>query len=200
LLIFDEVKTGITAGWAGASGVLGVQPDLVTLAKSIGGGLPIGAFGGKAEYMDQITQGRVLHLGTYNGNPLCMAAAKAVLAEICTKEATRQCIDRNEQLLEACDEIIARAGLEAHTVQMGAKGCITWSSQPVRNYRDYKATNFDLAFAQWIHGINRGILLPPGLDEQWLISVLHTEADAMRYASVFEEFVDELTASARPRG
>src|SRR3954447_3205773 len=194
LLIFDEVKTGITAGWAGASGVLGVQPDLVTLAKSIGGGLPIGAFGGKAEYMDQITQGRVLHLGTYNGNPLCMAAAKAVLAEICTKEATRQCIDRNAQLLEACDQIIARASLEAHTVQMGAKGCITWSSQRVRNYRDYKATNFDLAFAQWIHGINRGILLPPGLDEQWLISIMHTEADAMRYSTVFEEFVAELVS------
>ena len=53
---------------------------------------------------------------------------------------------------------------------------------PVRNYRDYKATDFDLAFAQWIHGINRGVLLPPGLDEQWLISVMHDEDDAMRYA------------------
>lgn len=193
LLIFDEVKTGITAGWGGATGTLGVQPDLVALAKSIGGGLPLGAFGGKAEYMDQITQGRVLHLGTYNGNPLCMAAAKAVLAEICTPEATQRCIERNHQLLAECDRIIAAAGVEAHTVQFGAKGCITWAAEPIRNYRDYKATNFDLAFAQWIHGINRGILLPPGLDEQWLISVMHTEADAMRYAAVFGEFVDELT-------
>ena len=194
LLIFDEVKTGITAGWGGATGALGVLPDLVALAKSIGGGLPLGAFGGKREYMDQITQGRVLHLGTYNGNPLCMAAAKAVLDEVCTPEATQICIDKNERLLEACDGIIARAGLTAHTVQMGAKGCITWAAEPIRNYRDYKATDFDLAFAQWIHGINRGILLPPGLDEQWLISVMHTDADAMRYATVFEEFVDELTA------
>ena len=194
LLIFDEVKTGITAGWGGATGALGVLPDLVALAKSIGGGLPLGAFGGKAEYMDQITQGRVLHLGTYNGNPLCMAAAKAVLSDICTPQATQGCIDRNQELLTACDEIIRSAGLEAHTVQFGAKGCITWSSGPVRNYRDYKATNFDLAFAQWIHGINRGILLPPGLDEQWLISIMHTNADSMRYASVFGEFVDELIA------
>ena len=85
MLIFDEVKTGITAGWGGATGVLGVQPDLVALAKSIGGGLPIGAFGGTRECMDQITSGKVLHLGTYNGNPLCMAATKAVLAEICTQ-------------------------------------------------------------------------------------------------------------------
>jgi glutamate-1-semialdehyde 2,1-aminomutase len=171
-----------------------VQPDLVALAKSIGGGLPLGAFGGKREYMDQITRGRVMHLGTYNGNPLCMAAAKAVLGEICTPEATQGCIERNVQLLQACDRIIESAGLEAHTVQFGAKGCITWAAEPIRNYRDYKATNFDLAFAQWIHGINRGILLPPGLDEQWLISIMHTNDDAMRYAAVFEEFVDELVA------
>ena len=194
LLIFDEVKTGITAGWAGATGALGVLPDLVTLAKSIGGGLPLGAFGGKAEYMDQITQGRVMQLGTYNGNPLCMAAAKAVLADICTPEATQGCIDRNHQLLAACDDIIASAGITAHTVEFGAKGCITWAAEPVRNYRDYKATDFDVAFAQWIHGINRGVLLPPGLDEQWLISIMHTEADAMRYSTVFEEFVAELVS------
>ncbi|MEZ5247806.1 MAG: aminotransferase class III-fold pyridoxal phosphate-dependent enzyme [Ilumatobacteraceae bacterium] len=90
MLIFDEVKTGITAGWSGATGVLGVQPDLVCLAKSIGGGLPLGAFGGTQECMDQITAGKVLHLGTYNGNPLCMAAAKAVLADICTPRRTRR--------------------------------------------------------------------------------------------------------------
>jgi len=194
MLIFDEVKTGITAGWSGATGVLGVQPDLVSLAKCIGGGLPLGAFGGTRECMDQITNGKVLHLGTYNGNPLCMAAAKAVLAEVCTPEATQATIARNRLLLDACDRIIADAGLPAHTVQFGAKGCVTWTPEPIQNYRDYKATDFDLAFAQWMHGINRGILLPPGLDEQWLISVLHTDADALRYADVFGEFVAELTA------
>jgi glutamate-1-semialdehyde 2,1-aminomutase len=193
LLIFDEVKTGITAGWGGATGVLGVTPDLVALAKSIGGGFPIGAFGGKAEYMDTITQGKVIHLGTYNGNPLVMAAARAVLAEVCTPEATDGVIVLNAKLLEACNGIIAKAGLPAHTVQFGAKGCITWAIEPIRNYRDYKATDFDLAFAQWIHGINRGVLLPPGLDEQWLISMMHTEAEAMHYADVFGEFVAELT-------
>jgi glutamate-1-semialdehyde 2,1-aminomutase len=194
LLIFDEVKTGITAGWSGATGVLGVRPDLVALAKSIGGGLPIGAFGGTAECMDQITSGRVLHLGTYNGNPLCMAATKAVLAEVCTPEATQDAIDRNGRLLDACAAIIDSAGLPAHVVQFGAKGCVTWASEPVHDYREYKATDFDLAFAQWIHGINRGVLLPPGLDEQWLISVVHTESEAMHYADVFGEFVAEVTS------
>jgi glutamate-1-semialdehyde 2,1-aminomutase len=194
MLIFDEVKTGITAGWGGATGALGVQPDLVALAKSIGGGLPLGAFGGTRECMDQITAGKVLHLGTYNGNPLCMAAAKAVLGQVCTPEATDAAIARNRLLLDACDDIIAAAGLPAHTVQFGAKGCVTWAPEPIRNYRDYKATDFDLAFAQWIHGINRGVLLPPGLDEQWLISVMHTDDNALHYANVFGEFVQELTA------
>lgn len=194
MLIFDEVKTGITAGWSGATGALGVQPDLVCLAKSIGGGLPIGAFGGTRECMDQIANGRVLHLGTYNGNPLVMAAAKAVLAEVCTPEVTAATAALNARLVGACDSIIQSASLPAHTVQFGAKGCITWAVEPIRNYRDYKATDFDVAFAQWIHGINRGVMLPPGLDEQWLISVVHTEDEALRYASVFGEFVDELTA------
>jgi len=193
-LIFDEVKTGITAGWGGATGVFGVQPDMVTLAKSIGGGFPIGAFGGTAECMDEITTGRVLHLGTYNGNPLCMAAAQAVLSQVCTPDATDAAIALNARLLDRCNRIITDAGLPAHTVQLGAKGCVTWSSTRVRNYRDYKATNFDLAFAQWIHGINRGVLLPPGLDEQWLISVMHTETQAMHYADAFAEYVDELVA------
>jgi glutamate-1-semialdehyde 2,1-aminomutase len=193
LLIFDEVKTGITAGWGGATGVVGVTPDLVALAKSIGGGLPIGAFGGKQEYMDLITSGKVVHLGTYNGNPLCMAAAKAVLSQVCTPEVTTEVIARNGLLVNAVSEIIHDASLPAHVVQFGAKGCVTWAEKQIRNYRDYKASDFDLAFAQWIHGINRGVLLPPGLDEQWLISVMHTDADALHYADVFESFVQELT-------
>jgi len=194
LLIFDEVKTGITAGYGGATGHFGIEPDLVTLAKSIGGGFPVGAFGGKQEYMDLITAGKVLHLGTYNGNPLVMAAARATLAEACAPGPVEEAIARNRRLVARCQSIIDDAVLPAHTVQFGAKGCITWRREPVRNYRDYKATDFDLAFAQWIHGINRGVLLPPGLDEQWLISVLHSDDEANRYGDVFGEFVTEVTS------
>jgi glutamate-1-semialdehyde 2,1-aminomutase len=193
VLIFDEVKTGITAGYGGATGYFGIEPDLVTLAKSIGGGFPIGAFGGKQEIMDLITEGRVLHLGTYNGNPLVMAASRATLAEACDQQATAEAIARNERLTAACQAIIDGAGLPAHTVQFGAKGCVTWRRERVRNYRDYRSGHLELAFSQWIHGINRGILLPPGLDEQWLVSVMHDEPAAMRYADVFGEFAAELT-------
>jgi glutamate-1-semialdehyde 2,1-aminomutase len=171
-----------------------VQPDLVCLAKSIGGGLPIGAFGGRVEVMETITQGAVLHLGTYNGNPLVMAAARAVLRDICTPAAVADVEARNHRMVESFGKIVAAAGLPAHTVEMGAKGCVTYSPTPVRNYRDYKATDMDLAYANWIWGINRGILLPPGLDEQWLVSVQHTDADIDRHTQVYEDFVSALVA------
>jgi glutamate-1-semialdehyde 2,1-aminomutase len=194
LLIFDEVKTGITAHMGGASGHFGVQPDIVCLAKSIGGGLPIGAFGARTELMQQITDLKVVHQGTFNGNPLSMAAAAATLGEICTQEAFDRTAKINQRMLADSQRIIDEYELPAHTVQMGAKGCITWSVEPIRNYRDYKATDFDLAFAQWIWGINRGVLLPPGLDEQWLVSVQHTDAEADHHTEVFASFVEALTA------
>jgi glutamate-1-semialdehyde 2,1-aminomutase len=193
ILIFDEVKTGITASYHGAGNHFGVQPDLVCLAKSIGGGLPIGAFGGSEEMMDEISSGRVLHLGTFNGNPLVMAAARAVLRDVCTPAATEDAIARNTRFVRACYDVIEAHGLPAHTVQLGAKGCITYRDAPVRNYRDYTDTNHDLAFASWIWGINRGILLPPGLDEQWLVSVLHTDDDIERGVAVFAEFAAAVT-------
>ena len=128
--------------------------------------------------MDLITAGRVLHLGTYNGNPLVMAAAKATLAEACDRRATDAAIARNDALVAACQAVIDDAGLPAHTVQLRRQGlrhvaprarCATTATT--------RRPDFDLAFAQWIHGINRGMLLPPGLDEQWLISVMHDDAD-----------------------
>ena len=192
LLLFDEVKTGITSGWNGAAAGYGVMPDLIAVGKSIGGGLPLGAFGGSSDCMDAIATGRVLHVGTFNGNPLCMAAAEAVLRDICTPEETERTIARNARFVADCQAILSRRGLPAHAVQCGAKGCVTWSATPVRNYRDYLATDFDLAFAQWIWGVNRGVLLPPGLDEQWLLSVVHDEDDLAHAVEVLTGFVDAL--------
>ncbi len=177
LLIFDEVKTGLTAGYAGASQRLGVKPDLVTLAKSIGGGLPLAAFGGTDEVMQVVVDGRMAHFGTYNGNPLVMAAASAV-DEICTHEALDAAESVNNAALSAMDDIIAEYELPAQTVGFGLKGCVTWATVPVRTYRDYKlATDFGVAELSWLWGVNRGVLTPPGLDEQWLVSLAHTGAD-----------------------
>ncbi|HYM25657.1 MAG TPA: aspartate aminotransferase family protein [Vicinamibacterales bacterium] len=192
LLLFDEVKTGITAAWSGAGAKFGVAPDLMTVGKSIGGGLPLAAFGGTVECMDLITTNRVLHVGTYNGNSLCMAAGRAVLEDICTPEETERVIGRNARFAADCEAALTVRGMPAHVVQCGAKACVTWASAPIRNYRDYLATDFDLAFAQWIWGVNRGLLLPPGLDEQWLMSVAHGEDDLAFALGVFTGFLDAL--------
>ena len=176
ILIFDEVKTGLTAGHQGAAQRLGVKPDLLTLAKSIGGGLTLAAFGGKQKYMDYVTNGKMAHFGTFNGNPLAMAGIRAV-DKICTAETLAAAEALNQQALERISEIIDQYQLPAHTVGFGVKGCITWSTTPVRNYRDYKATDFALAELSWLWSLNRGIITPPGLDEQWLISLAHGQRE-----------------------
>jgi len=124
--------------------------------------------------------------------PMILTVTAQELRKAVDDPITREVIDRNHRLVEACRSVVAQHSLPANVVEFGAKGCVTWSPEPIRNYRDYKATDFDLAFAQWIHGINRGVLLPPGLDEQWLISVMHTDEAAMTYAGVFADFVEEL--------
>lgn len=187
VLIFDEVKTGLTAGANGASARLGVKPDLITLAKSIGGGLPLAAFGGKKKYMDYVTNGKMAHFGTFNGNPLAMAGIRAI-DRICTDEAMAQAESLNMQALERISAIIDEFELPAHTVGFGVKGCVTWSTTPVRNYRDYKATDFSIAEAHWLFSLNRGIITPPGLDEQWLISLAHGQAEIDLLVEDFREF------------
>lgn len=193
VLIFDEVKTGLTAGYGGASQRLGVKPDLITLAKSIGGGLPLAAFGGRKEVMAAVVDNRMAHFGTYNGNPLVMAAAMAV-DEVCTREALDAAEQVNDGALQAIDGIIAQYELPAHTVGLGVKGAVTWSPAPVRNYRDYKRTDFEVAELSWLWGVNRGVLTPPGLDEQWLVSLAHTSADMDLLVGTFRELAEALRA------
>ncbi|HET6668567.1 MAG TPA: aminotransferase class III-fold pyridoxal phosphate-dependent enzyme, partial [Intrasporangium sp.] len=162
-------------------------------AKSIGGGLPLAAFGGKREIMEVVVDGRMAHFGTYNGNPLVMAAARAV-DEICTHEALDAAEAMNNRAMDAIDEIIAAHDLPAHTVGVGVKGCVTWAATPVRNYRDYKATDFGLAELSWLWGVNRGVLTPPGLDEQWLVSLMHTDDDMAILVEDFRQLAEALRA------
>jgi glutamate-1-semialdehyde 2,1-aminomutase len=193
VLIFDEVKTGLTAGAHGASMRLGVKPDLITLAKSIGGGLPLAAFGGKKKYMDFVTNNKMAHFGTFNGNPLAMAGIRAI-DRIATEETLGAAEALNFQALERIGDIIDEYQLPAHTVGFGVKGCVTWSTAPVRNYRDYKATDFGVAEAHWLFALNRGIITPPGLDEQWLISLAHTQTEIDLLVEDFAEFAKAIRA------
>ena len=190
-LIFDEVKTGLTAGVAGAAKKLGVEPDIICLAKSIGGGFPLAAFGGKQKYMDAVVDGRMAHFGTYNGNPLVMAAAIAV-DEVASEAAVSKAEAINIETLKKLDAVIAKYELPAHTIGFGVKGAVIWSETPVRNYRDFKATDFEVAELSWLWGVNRGVLTPPGLDEQWLVSLAHKQSDMDKLVDSFTELAKAL--------
>jgi glutamate-1-semialdehyde 2,1-aminomutase len=189
LLAFDEVKTGLTVDPGGATARFGVRPDIVCLAKSVGGGLATAAIGGSAEVMAAIASGRYEQVGTFNGNPLAMAAARAALTEVLTDDAYAR-FDRLRALMVAgCQAAIAEHELPAHLVAIGAKGCVTFSDQPVRDFRDFLRIDDRWSHCHWLFQHNGGVFLPPwGKAEQWLVSAQHTDEDAERFVANFRSF------------
>lgn len=195
-LIFDEVKTGAAVAPGGATELFGVTPDVVCLAKAICGGLPGGAIGMSDELAALVESGQVRQQGTFNGNPLVMAAAQATLLEVLTPDAYTQLGAANATLMAGCDRVIAEHGLPAHTVGMGAKGCVVFSTEPIREYRDYLTKiEFDLTELAWLYHMNHGVFMTPGVDEEWTLSVMHSEADLARYVEVFEVFARDVTGA-----
>ncbi len=193
LLIFDEVKTGVTVAPGGVTELYPVEPDLICLAKSIGGGMPIGAFGGRKEIMRHINHNEVLHLGTFNGNPMSMRAGLVTLTQIFTPEAHVHAIGLSQQLAKSYTGIIDEFDMPMHVAQIGAKGCAMFRYERARNYRAWWDINMPLSYAYWLFLANRGILFPPGFDDQWTVSIQHTEEDIEHHAHVFQQFVTELT-------
>src|SRR3712207_78694 len=122
VLIFDEVKTGIAIAAGGATEKWGVVPDMVTLAKALGGGLPSGAIGGTEEVMSAVEDGSVYQVGTYNGNPLSMAATRANLLEVMTPEAYEHLDRLNDRILSGCSRVIESYRLPGYSVGVGSKG------------------------------------------------------------------------------
>jgi glutamate-1-semialdehyde 2,1-aminomutase len=195
LLTFDEVKTGLTAGPGGATGVTGVTPDIICLAKAIGGGIAVAAVGGTHEVMDHVANGDYEMVGTFNGNPLAMAACKAMLTEVATADAYERLEKLRLRAVEGLEREIARNHLNAQVVSVGAKGCVVFSSRPVRNFRDFLDVRDSYSHAHWLFQHNGGVFLPPwGKIEQWLMSVQHDEADIDRFINNFATFA----AAVRP--
>ena len=193
VLIFDEVKSGATIAAGGAVERFGVLPDLVCLAKAIGGGTTIGAFGGKASVMEVVGQGAAQQ-GTFNGNPLSCRAGLVALTEVLTPDAYEHFGKLGTLLAEGCRGAIQDAGIPANAVDLGAKGCVSYRPEPLRNYRDFLECNTDLFEASWAWMVNRGIFMTPGDEEQWTLSVQHSEEDVSLYVEGFSEFCAELAA------
>ena len=222
VLIFDEVKTGVVLAYGGAVEYFGVQPDLLCLAKSIGGGVPIGAFGGRAEVMLAIEGGdpdaeapiasfdrsdrseltstiafvpnRVAHLGTFNGNPLSMTAGLVTLTQVLRKDAYPRLHALADALTAGCQAVLDEHELPGYAINVGPKGCVMFTPERVTNYRDFIGLDTELWTAFFFYLANRGILLPPGPDDQWTLSVQHTEEEIERHVAVFREFAVELSA------
>jgi len=192
VLVFDEVKSGATIAPGGAIERYGVQPDLACFAKAIGGGTTIGAFGGRASIMEVVAQGTAQQ-GTFNGNPLSSLAGLVALTEVLTPDAYDHVGKLGTLLAEGCRRAIEEHGIPAHTVDLGAKGCVSYRPEPLQDYRDYLECNADLFAASWPWLLNRGIFMTPGDEEQWTISVQHTEDDIRAYVEAFEAFCAELT-------
>jgi len=191
VFIFDEIKTGFTIAAGGATERFGVQPDLVCLAKAISGGLPAAAFGGREDLMRLIERG-VSQMGTYNGNPLVSHVGLVTLREVLTPQAYLHFGRIGSRLVAGCQAAIDRHGIPGHTVDLGAKGCVSYRPTPMKDYRDFLDTRPELFAASFPWLLNRGIFMTPGDEEQWTLSVQHTEADIDRYVEVFTEFCGEL--------
>jgi glutamate-1-semialdehyde 2,1-aminomutase len=192
VLVFDEVKCGATIAAGGALERFGVQPDLACFAKSFTGGVPAGAFGGRADIMDEIGNG-IAQQGTFNGNPLVAAAALAALTEVLTPDAYEHFSRIGSRLAEGCAKAVAAYDLPAHVIDLGCKGCVSYRREPLVDYRSFLETDADLFDASWAWLVNRGIFMTPGNEEQWTLSVQHDDGDVDRFVEVFGDFCAAVT-------
>jgi glutamate-1-semialdehyde 2,1-aminomutase len=198
LLTFDEVKTGLTVGPGGVTRQEDVQPDLITLAKSLGGGVSVAAIGGTEAVMDHVANGGYEMVGTFNGNPLAMAATRAMLCEVATPEAYQQIEKLRLQAKAGIEHAISETGLTAHVVTAGAKGCVVFAAEPVTSYRGFLGVDDRYSHAHWLYQHNGGVFLPPwGKIEQWLISVQHDEADIDRLVENFGVFAQAVNPTGK---
>jgi glutamate-1-semialdehyde 2,1-aminomutase len=199
-LAFDEVKTGLGIAAGGAVEWSGVTPDLICLAKALGGGLPCGAIGGTRELMALIAEGAYEQVGTFNGNPLTMAANRSVVIEILTDDAYRHFDKLRQIMVVGAQEVLRRYELPGYVSAYGAKGAVIFHDQ-LCDYRDFLNYPDQWGNAHWIYQHNGGVFLPPwGKCEQWTVSVQHSEEDVRRFVSNLETMAAALRASSRLPG
>jgi len=196
LLIFDEVMTGFRVGAGGAQQLLGIRPDLTTLGKIIGGGFPVGAYGGRADLMRRIApEGPVYQAGTLSGNPVAMAAGLATLRETTRAGFYEELERKTKRLTTGLQRAAQRHGVAVTLGHAGSMWGVYFTEGPVRNYTDAKRTDTAL-FARWHKvALARGIFLAPSAFEAGFVSAAHTEADI----DFTIEQLDAALADARAR-
>ena len=190
LLIFDEVKTGVKIARGGATEYYKVKPDITVLAKAIGGGMPLAAFGASAEIMEELNSLRVIHVGTYASNPITLAATEVTLKEILTDEAYRRVFALNKKLVDGYSALIREHNLPCYANGVGSMGTINFRKDVMRDYRDWYVVDRVASQAWYLAMLNEGVIpQPPGPDEQWTISVQHAEADIETHLKAFAKVV-----------
>jgi glutamate-1-semialdehyde 2,1-aminomutase len=200
MLIFDEVKTGAKLARGGACEYFGIKPDIVTLGKSIGGGFPLAAFAAGTEIMQQIAQQKMFHAGTYNTNPIVMAAGLAAFREVLTPSCYEHINRLSTKLVSGYQQIIQKTGMNAYAIGACANGALMFYSKPIRNYRDWYEIDHEVWMHYWFGMINRGVMAQPyWWDEQWTLSVQHTEADIDHHLQAFAEIAPSLAAAQHER-
>jgi glutamate-1-semialdehyde 2,1-aminomutase len=179
VLIFDEVMTGFRVARGGAQALYNIRPDLTTLGKIVGGGMPVGAFGGRRDIMEQIAPlGPVYQAGTLSGNPVAMAAGLTTLQALDEPQFYEQLAARTAQLVEGLQQAAKLAGIPLSTNHVcGMFGLFFTDKVPVRHFREVMACDVE-RFKRFFHGmLNEGIYLAPSAFEAGFVSAAHTPAD-----------------------
>lgn len=193
LLIFDEVKTGVKLARGGACEYFKMKPDLVCLAKAIGGGFPLAAFGGRRDVMQVLEKGIVFHAGTYNANAIGIAAGVATLTKVLTNDAYSRISKMNQALIDGYNETLKKHGLKGYAAGAGCNGTVQFCSHEVKNYRDWLDVDTEMWKVWWYGMLSRGVLTQAyAWDEQWTLCVAHTDADIEKHLATFRALVPAL--------
>jgi glutamate-1-semialdehyde 2,1-aminomutase len=193
LLIFDEVMTGFRLGKAGVQGIEGVTPDLSCFGKVIGGGLPVGAFGGRAEVMDMLAPiGPVYQAGTLSGNPLAMAAGLAQLRELDKPSGFPRLEELGAHFESGLRRVMTERGIPFRLNRSGSMFCLFFTDREIVNVTDVMKQDLEL-FRRFFWGcLEKGIYLAPSPYETGFLSLAHTEADLDDTLTVFDEVLKRI--------
>jgi glutamate-1-semialdehyde 2,1-aminomutase len=197
LLIFDEIKTGAKYPHGGA-GRMNVRPDMMLLGKSIACGAPLSAIATRAGLLDQVGPRKIAHAGTFNSNPISIACCLATLEHVITEENLAHASRLNARLAKGYEEVLRDHKVTGYVAADGPSGTVFFSDHPVRDWRTFLTVDGERSMLYYYLCLNKGVI-PSGTgpDEQWTVSVVHTDRDVDLHLETLEEVADQLTGALR---